>query len=244
MQKTHDLIVDIGNSRVKYHYSDKTYSNLEELFVVLKSAFPAGTGLFTVLLISTVPEKTALIKMAIAEYMSLYGLKQIDFHEFDPLKQDSIKGLYAGIGADRVAKLLGAAKLFPQQNIILFDFGTALTMSILDADMNFLGGFIGLGFRTSLKSISAHCAQLDDYSATELPKIDLDFSEKISSPEQAIISGSYLGYLALIKEWKAYAERVLKDKKIITIATGGDAEFFSKYFDHSLPEIKILSMLA
>ncbi len=241
MQKTHDLIVDIGNSRVKYHYSDKTYSNLEELFVVLKSAFPTGTAVFKVLLISTVPEKTALIKMAIAEYMSLHEFKQIDFHEFDPLKQDSIKGLYMGIGADRVAKLLGTAKLFPRQNIILFDFGTALTMSILDSDSNFLGGFIGLGFRTYLKSISAHCAQLDDHSS--VTKISLDFSEKVSSPEQAIISGTSLVYVALIKEWKAYAQRLLESDDSIAIATGGDAEFFSKYFDQILPEIKILSML-
>ena len=242
MQKTHDLIVDIGNSRVKYHYSDKTYSNLEELFVVLKSAFPAETEVFHVLLISTVPEKTALIKMAITEYMSLYGLQHIDFHEFDPLKQDSIKGLYVGIGADRVAKLLSAAKLFPQRNIILFDFGTALTMSILDSNANFLGGFIGLGFRTYLKSISAHCAQLEDHS--DVTKVDLDFSEKVNSPQDAIISGTTLAYVALIKEWKAYAQRLLKTEDSITIATGGDAEFFSKYFDHTLPEINILSMLA
>lgn len=222
---------------MKYYYLNIFYSNLEELFVVLSRDRLA----LKLIIVSTNPSENAEI---IRTLTSKLGSQIDSVIEFDPSSQNVqqvISDLYPGIGADRVAKLLGSVGLFPESNILLVDFGTAMTASLLDARNKFLGGYITLGFRTSLKALGDYCYQLEDHS--HLHNYDLNISLG-HSPENAIVQGTNLQMISYIEALKAKASEVFMGQEFISICTGGDAGIFVKYFDHHIDDIKLLSMFA
>lgn len=166
----------------------------------------------------------------------------ISIDVFEPFRQREITNLYQGLGADRIAKLLGLKKLFPDSNIALFDFGTALTSSLLSAKGEFLGGFINLGFRASLESLADLCAELDDYSkevGLEILLKQSEYGEIAQSSKAAIISGAYFQFKYLIEGYINSFDSKL-NTKFLKVCTGGDAKFFADLFDHHLDSKKIL----
>jgi len=220
---------------VKYYFSGSQFTKLEEL----QAALPVNASIVAQI-VSTVEKLNQSIIDSINNLLT-DRLKTISI--FDPAQQNFIKALYPGIGADRVAKLTGAAKLFPDKNIALIDFGTATTLSILGVDRNFAGGFISLGLQGSLKALSEQCAALDDYS--DLSALDLSSLEpSIDSPAQAILKGSALGHLAMVSFWLTRAGINLQAKypqsSTVSICTGGQAELFKRLFDQHVSDEKLL----
>lgn len=69
------------------------------------------------------------------------------------------------LGSDRVADAVAAIHDYPTP-LIIIDMGTATTISVIDADKNFLGGVIIPGLMVSLDSLTNRTSQL--------PKISLD----------------------------------------------------------------------
>lgn len=231
MKEAHTIIIDIGNSRVKYYYSENTFFDLKTLI----SAISKKESNFKIYIISTV---STLIPVTIEQIKLNFAEKNLSIEEikiFDVLQQNFLTNIYPELGADRVAKTIGALKLNPGKDLILIDFGTATTMTIASSEKKFLGGFINLGFRTSLKALSENCEALDDYSK------NLNFLTKAStkSPSEAIIHGTYTAHIGLIQEWIKQANLVLNDEAL-TICTGGDARFFTKYFDKYISDDLLL----
>lgn len=229
MKKTHDLIIDIGNSRVKF-YPDDLLSFIED---------DSSLKLF---IVSTVQSKIDIVIDELAKKNKIDEIKI-----FDASEQTEIKGIYPELGNDRVAKLLGASILNPDKNIILMDFGTATTISVLDEMKNFKGGFIGLGMRSSLKALSEYCDALVDYSKDpELGDLIDNYDQKKiyenKSTKNAILLGAINSHIALIKQWIYRAKQMLgTDRKIITVCTGGEAAYFESFFDKHIEESVILS---
>ena len=60
------------------------------------------------------------------------------------------------LGYDRIAAAVGAQSLFPQQNILIIDAGTAITYDLLSADGTFAGGNIAPGADLRLQSLHEH----------------------------------------------------------------------------------------
>ncbi|MDD9897931.1 MAG: type III pantothenate kinase [Candidatus Melainabacteria bacterium] len=217
MQKAHRLIIDIGNTRVKY-YADKLFSSVDEL--------PQNQSYKVNIIASSEPDE--VIKELEAK------LKIENLEIFDPQQQDYLTGVYPGLGADRVAKLIGALEKFPGSDVIVVDFGTATNMSVASKDRKFLGGFISLGLQASLQALGKNCQALDDLSDEQPLALDL-----AQSTQDAILAGTYSGHLAMVDEWLEAAQGLCSND-VVKICIGGDAKYFANLFDHIVEDNELL----
>jgi type III pantothenate kinase len=57
------------------------------------------------------------------------------------------------LGRDRVAAAVAVTQMFPNQNVVTFDLGTATTVSLVSQRREFLGGWITPGLATEARSL-------------------------------------------------------------------------------------------
>jgi type III pantothenate kinase len=225
---------------VKIYAFARVFFDLEEFHEFFLEQDDLKLELYVV---STVESKT---KDLIEEFQKRYKIQKIDI--FNSETQLEIKDLYQGIGQDRVAKLLGVARLKPGKNIILMDFGTATTISVLDKDKVFKGGFIALGMRSSLKALAEYCDALADYSEDEelgvlIDNYDVRSIYEHKSTKRAILLGAINSQMALINQWIFRARQFLvEDTELLTVCTGGEAGYFEKYFDLRVEDEDLLKL--
>ena len=74
------------------------------------------------------------------------------------------------LGSDRVADAVAAVNLY-EAPLIIIDMGTATTVSVIDAEKNYLGGMIIPGLRVSLDSLTMRTSQL--------PKIGIEPPKRV-----------------------------------------------------------------
>lgn len=117
------------------------------------------------------------------------------------------------LGADLAAGAVAAAALYPMPCII-FDLGTATTVSVMDAEGNFLGGAIAAGLRTTLNALASHTAQL--------PFINIEPPEKVigTNSVDSMKSGLVIGAAAMMDGMIERIEEELGQKATV-VATGG-----------------------
>ena len=72
------------------------------------------------------------------------------------------------LGSDLVVDAVAAIHNYPAP-LLVFDLGTANTVSVIDKNKNYLGGMIYPGIMTSLNALTANASQLSGISL-ELPK--------------------------------------------------------------------------
>lgn len=120
------------------------------------------------------------------------------------------------LGSDRIAAAVGACDLFPGKNLIVVDFGTAITIDIVDSGGNFSGGNISPGLAT-------RCYSMHRYT-NRLPLVDpVEPTDPIGKKTyEAVSNGAVLG---IMFEIEGYI-RMFPESKVIF--TGGDAIFFAK----------------
>ncbi len=129
------------------------------------------------------------------------------------------------VGADRLVNGIAAWERY-RQNLIIVDFGTAITFDCVSSRCEYLGGTIIPGIAVSLNALSSRTAKL--------PNID------VSSPPPAIIgrntvdamkSGILHGYGALVDglSKKIYSELCPHGEDMKVIATGGMAHLIAPY---------------
>lgn len=73
------------------------------------------------------------------------------------------------LGADRIAAAVGAWHLFPGENCLVVDMGTAVTYDVVSADGRYQGGNIapGVGMRLrALRSFTARLPEVNGYGET------------------------------------------------------------------------------
>ncbi|MFI3318379.1 MAG: type III pantothenate kinase [Rikenellaceae bacterium] len=130
------------------------------------------------------------------------------------------------LGRDRVAAAVGAQELYPGRNILIVDFGTAITADIVSCDDGFMGGTISPGVMSRFRS-------LHDYTAS-LPLCAPTYQELelAQSTEEAIVQG-VMNSVAF--EIEGYIERyMLKFDELLVIFSGGDAIFFEKRIKNAI----------
>lgn len=117
------------------------------------------------------------------------------------------------LGADLAAGAVAAAHLYPAPCII-FDLGTATTISVLDADNNFLGGAIAAGLHTTLDALASRTAQL--------PHINIEAPDKCigTNTVDSMKSGLVFGAAAMIDGMIDRIEDEIGGKAAV-VATGG-----------------------
>lgn len=118
------------------------------------------------------------------------------------------------LGADLVVDAVAALAKYSKP-IIIFDIGTANTMSVLDGQGRFLGGAIMAGPRLSVDMLASRTSQL--------PRIELDAPPKVicSNTIQCMQVGAIYGHAAMIDGLIDRVEEELGEPVGTVVATGG-----------------------
>lgn len=143
------------------------------------------------------------------------------------------------IGADRIAGAIGAVSLYPDQNLIIIDMGTATTIDCVTKDKEYLGGAILSGLKISVEALANGTAKL--------PSVEIAKPSHIcgTNTVEAIQSGLYYGNAGALKEFcHLYQKNIFNGKKPFIIGTGGFARIFEEYslFDEVSPELVLLGV--
>lgn len=123
----------------------------------------------------------------------------------------------AQLGSDLVVAAVAAMAEYPKP-LIIFDLGTATTISVIDEKGTFLGGVIIPGINISLDALTSR--------ASQLPKISFEAPKRVigRSSIESMNSGVMFGNAAMMD---GMIERIEDEigMEATTIATGGLARF-------------------
>jgi type III pantothenate kinase len=122
------------------------------------------------------------------------------------------------VGDDRLANAAAGRQFFGKTDMIIIDFGTGITMDVVNKKGEYLGGVIMPGLNLSLQSLFSRTAKL--------PQVKLKFPPAVmgNMTETSIQSGILNGLIGSINHLVRGIKTELKVKKIRVILTGGDAD--------------------
>jgi len=138
------------------------------------------------------------------------------------------------VGADRIANSIGVGELFPEQNAVVVDFGTAITFDAVTRDREYLGGSICAGLGLAMGALGSKTAKLPYVEITEMQ------SALGRSTIECIQSGIYFGYWGLVKELvQRLRDEAFGDEPCKVVATGGISQLYrnSGFFDEIVPDL-------
>jgi len=143
------------------------------------------------------------------------------------------------VGSDLIAGAIASKYLYPNQDIIIFDLGTATTCSCLKSNSDFIGVSIAPGMKLMTQSLQGGTAKL---FGVEIKKPEFAIGRDTKSAIQSGIFYSQLGFIKeLIVEIKR--ENNLSENTII-IGTGGFTNLFvnKQVFNQIIPELVLLGI--
>ncbi|MGC1183451.1 type III pantothenate kinase [Legionella sp.] len=237
------LCIDVGNSHIyggvfdgeeiklRFRHASQV-STSDELGIFLKSVLRENNcspeAITKIGICSVVPQLDYSLRAACIKYFSIdpfllqAGVKTgLNIKYRNPIE----------VGADRIANAIAATQYYPNQNIIVIDFGTATTFCAINTKKVYLGGAILPGLRLSVDALSKNTAKLP---AVEIIKIENTIGR---STIESIQSGIYYGMLGACRE---LIQRINQEafsssaNRALVLATGGFASLFEKQnlYDH------------
>jgi len=163
---------------------------------------------------------TKLVDQQLLEYLNKDFTQFIELDHLTPLPIANLYETPETLGKDRIAAAVGANELFPNQNVLVIDAGTAITYDFVSAENQYLGGNISPGLQMRFKALNRF--------TDKLPLVDSSayFSEIGKNTKEAIRGGVQNGILFEIeKTIEIFAE---KYEDLQVILTGGDSAFLSQ----------------
>lgn len=215
------LIIDIGNSRVKYCYAIKddlkkvvNCSHEDALKSILDSL--SDLEIKASIVSSTASEE---FTQSITESLSNYAPVTLVSHELDlPFKM--AYSTPSTLGLDRIANVCGALHFHPKSTSLIIDLGTCITYDVIESGLIYHGGAISPGLQMRFKA-------MNDYSA-RLPRLENADGAKFpgESTDQSLRNGVYYGILGEINQFISETEQSFGEVKVHL--TGGDFKRFEK----------------
>ncbi len=245
------IAVDIGNTNIViglysnnewlkiYRLSSKkniTYWSLQKKIKKILSLNDFNpSSVISVVISSVVPNLTDVVKLVVSDMLcknihiikaSSVGLVKISIDNINE------------IGTDLVCNAVEASSMY-DENVIVVDFGTALTFTTVSKNNQILGVNIVPGLQTSINSLYKNTAKL--------PKINLALPEKVIGKNSihSIQGGIMYGYVGLIKELIFRIKSELSEPTKV-VATGGLSKFAKPlrgYFSDIIPTLTLDGML-
>ncbi|MEA3450667.1 MAG: type III pantothenate kinase [Bacteroidota bacterium] len=209
-----NLIIDQGNTNIKLYFFLSNKIKHFFIFSINKDDFSFLKDFkFKNIIYSSVSgTNNNLIKKINKEHILF----------FDSKTAIPIKNSYKSstIGNDRLAGAVGASVLFPRQNVLSIDIGSAITFDFIKKGFEYVGGNISPGVELRFKSLHNYTANLPMLKTNKKNIFIAD------NTNDAIIAGVQNG---ILYEINAYIEKInalYTDTKIVF--TGGDSNFFAK----------------
>ena len=214
-----NLIVDIGNTRVKVAVFD-----VETL--VYNQIYDSVLKRENIEYISArYPIDRAIVSQVgpLMDYDSLFA--DISYKILSADLKLPIQNLYktpATLGSDRLAAAVGAVALYPNQNNLVIDMGTCITLDFVSSHNEYLGGAIMPGISMKFKALHTFTDKLPLLTFDNGDEVDIVGDDTRSSIFTGMINGTTM-------ELEGFVERyVEKFGKMNIIFTGGDAIYFEK----------------
>lgn len=241
------LCLDVGNSQIfggvfsgdelkfTFRRASRTGASSDELGLFLRAVLRENqidpSKIRRIALCTVVPEVLHSLRNCCLKYFNLSpfilqaGVKTgLKIKYRNPLE----------VGADRIADSLGAIEAFPNEDVIVIDFGTATTLSVTNSRKEFLGGAILPGVKISMEALDAKTSLL---SSVEIIKVDQVIGR---STAESIQSGLYFGTLGAMKELIGRIRKEAFDGNLgRVVGTGGFASLFegSGIYDVEIPDL-------
>ena len=240
------LCIDVGNSHIyggvfegdviklRFRHTSKV-STSDELGIFLKSVLRENNcspdAINNIGICSVVPQLDYSLRAACVKYFSSdpfflqVGVKTgLNIKYRNPLE----------VGADRIANAIAATHSYPNQNIIVIDFGTATTFCAITAQKAYLGGAILPGVRLSVDALSKNTAKL--------PSVEIIKTDHVvgRTTIESIQSGVFYGVLGACRELiQKMSNEAFSGNKAVVLATGGFSSLFDNQnlYDHLVPDL-------
>ncbi len=213
-----NLIIDIGNTFTKVFIVDKNkiihneqVTTKNELYLdEILATFPHAMDL----IISSVVEKSIINKVDLKKFNHVVFLETST-----PLPIKSLYKTPKTLGKDRIAAVVGAHNIFPGENVLAIDAGTAITYDFINKQGEYFGGNISPGMTMRYKALHEFTSRLPLMSLSE------NHPFLGANTDEAIIAGVQNG---ITFEMDAYIDKLTDiHKQLKVILTGGDSFFFA-----------------
>lgn len=223
------LCLDIGNShmhggvfvkdQLQFHFrkASKSGSSSDEFGIFLRSVLRENNidphKIKSIALCTVVPEVLYSITAACQKYFQL-----------DPfILQAGVKtGLQIAyknpqdVGADRIANAIAVTHLYPNQDVIIIDLGTATTFCSISKNNTYMGGVILPGLKMSMSALASGTSKLGSVEIIEMQ------TTLGKTTNDSIQSGLYFGSLGAMKEIiNNLQQQSFNGIKPLIIGTGG-----------------------
>ena len=248
------LCLDVGNSHIyggvyksgkvllTFRKASKLGSSSDEYGLFFRSVLRENgidpSQVSSIALCSVVPEAVYAISAACQKYFDMppfilqagvkTGLK-IEYR--NPLE----------VGSDRIANAIGGSELFPDQNLIIVDLGTATTLCVVGKERSYRGGVILPGLKMSMQALESGTSKL---GSVEILRKEVCLGRTTAS---SIQSGLYFGHLGALREIMHRIQLEEFDgQRPKVIATGGFATLFggTGLFDHVVQDLVLRGLLS
>lgn len=221
------ICLDIGNTRMKvgvFHLEEPplylSYHQYDlDTFQQLSTKYPNAMFVLS---------STAQLDSNIEKYIRSQAFHLVVDHQTSL----PFKNLYSTphtLGIDRIALIAGAIDIYPNQNCLVIDTGTCITMDFINNQGEYLGGSIHPGVQMRLKAMHNFTGKL--------PLVENEWVEKLigDNTHDCMKIGAVTGALFEIEHFVEVYQKNYADIKVLL--TGGDSELFfyklkNKIFAH------------
>lgn len=220
-----NLVVDFGNTLVKLAVFDKGELVAQRCMERLHPSVLEE-------LLSEWPVRRAVVASTRGEVDDVAAMlrRRVDYLlEFTSQTSVPIGNAYLTpetLGRDRLAAAVGATVLYPGENVLIVDFGTAVTIDLVTADNTFRGGCISPGVTMRFRALHDYTAKLPLCAAT--------------GGRRALGAYDRRGHRTGRDERDRLRNRRLRHRMrekidgLRVIFTGGDAKFFVKRIKNTI----------
>lgn len=241
------LVIDVGNSqiyggvfdgseiRLRFRRTSKSGASSDEIGIFLRSVLRENgldpSEIDQIGICTVVPEVLHSMRNACMKYFDRNpfvlqaGVKTgLKIKYKNPLE----------VGADRIADSIAAVHDYPNEDLLVVDFGTATTYSAVTADKQYLGGVITAGVRISMEALESKTSKLP---SVEIYPMDHCLAR---ATVESIQSGLYFGTIGQVKEIRdRISQEAFGGRRPKIVGTGGFASLFAKagIFDVENPDL-------
>lgn len=221
-----NLVIDIGNSRTKialFNQHDLMFNvPVDQLTTDHVKMLKDEYAQLNKAILSSVKPDDDELKLFLAENFGQF----IELNEQTSLPIENLYETPETLGKDRLAAAIGANELFPDQNLLVIDAGTAITYDLVSEKNQFIGGNISPGLEMRFKALNQFTGKLPLVSYKD------DWQMIGRNTTEAIRAGVQNGILSEITHTIDYFNRNYQNLQIIM--TGGDSIFFDKKLNYSI----------
>lgn len=218
------LIIDIGNSRTKVAIFDDQKLLKVDVLESLNEETLTGylkDRSIQQSIISSVKEEIDGLENVLAG--------QTNYIRFSTALQTGVINQYktpGTLGLDRLAGVIGAKALFPDEDCLVIDMGTCITYDAIDKENVYKGGIISPGLNMRLRAMHELTGRLPLVPLKDFEALEGYDTE--TSMLSGVVNGAFLEIAGFIGKYNTH------NSEMRVILCGGDANFFDTRFKNSI----------